>query len=171
MENMNISIVRVQASDRNIVLFTSAEHNILKGVNFWHGCGDDAPMKDFLQPDPAVTDWVLKRLRLANEEWVEWSIVCPEYDELIENINTAISGYIQHRNTPQQITLPKGQVTHLQHALMLLADHAKQNDLQFTEFDTIVLRALLQHPVTISVTPDEQDTFCFRHGVDFPKFN
>lgn len=168
---MNISIVRMQASDRNIVLFTSAEHNILRGINFWQGLGSDAEIHEFLQPNPAVTDWVLKRLRLANEEWVEWSIVCPEYDELIENIDTAISGYIQHRTTPQQITLPRGQVIHLQHALMLLADHAKQNDLQFTEFDTIVLRALLQYPVTISVTPDEQETFCLLHGVDFPQFN
>ena len=170
MENYNISIVRVQASDRNIVLFTSAENNILKGVNFWQGLRDDALLKDFMKPDPAVTDWVLKRLRLANEEWVEWSIICPDYDEVIENIDTAIGGYIQHQNTPQEITLPKGQVVHLKQALMLLAIHAKQNNLEFTEFDTIVLRALLEYPVTISVTPQQQENFCANHGVDFPKF-
>lgn len=170
MESYNINLLRIADSDRNVVLFTDA-YGRLKGVNFWQGLGSDAEMHEFLQPDPAVTDWVLKRLRLANEEWVEWSIVCPEYDELIENINTAISGYIQHRNTPQHITLPRGQVTHLQYALMLLADQAKKNGDNYTEFDTIVLRALLQYPVTISVTPDEQETFCSRHGVDFPEFN
>lgn len=170
MENYNISIVRVQASDRNIVLFTTAEHNILKGINFYHGLGDDALLKDFMKPDPAVTDWVLKRLRLANELWVEWSIICPDYDEVIENIDTAISGYIQYQNTPEQITLPKGQVTHLKYALMLLADQAKKNGDNFAEFDTIVLRALLEYPVTISVTPEEQYNFCLNHGVDFPKF-
>jgi hypothetical protein len=170
MESYNISVVRIAGSDRNIVLFTSAEHNTLKGINFWHGLGDDALMKNFLQPDPAVTDWVLKRLRLVNEEWAEYSIICPDYDELIDNINAAISGYIQHQNTPQQITLPPGQKVHLQHALMLLADHAKQNNLHFTEFDTIVLRELLKYPVTISVTPEEQQNFCWNHGVDFPKY-
>ncbi len=161
----------MEASDRNIVLFTSAEHNILKGVNFWQGLGNDAPMKDFLTPDPALTDWVLKRLRLAEEEWVEYSIVCPTYDELVENIDTAISGYIQHQTTPQEVTLPMGQRTHLQYALMLLAEHAKKNGYEYTEFDTIVLRALLNYPVTISVTPEEQYNFCARHGVDFPQFN
>ena len=113
MENLNFSVVRIAGSDRNIVLFTSVEHNILKGINFWHGLGDDALLKDFMKPDPAVTDWVLKRLRLADEEWVEYSIICPTYDELIENIDEAIRGYIQYQNTPEQITLPKGQVTHL----------------------------------------------------------
>lgn len=171
MENMNISIVRMQLSDRNIVLFTSAEHNVLQGINFWQGCGDDAPLKDFLQPDPAATDWVLKRLRLAEEKWVEFSVVCPEYDELIENINTAISAYIQHRNTPQEFTLPRGYVTDIQYALTLLAEQSKKYGHEYTEFDTIVLRALLNYPVTISVTPEEQETFCSQHGVDFPQFN
>ena len=170
MENYNISIVRVQASDRNIVLFTSAEHNILKGINFYQGLGEHFLLKDFLKPDQDLTDWVLKRLRLANELWVEWSIICPDYDEVIENIDTAIGGYIQHKNTPEQITLPKGQVTHLKQALMLLAIHARENNLEFTEFDTIVLRALLEYPVTISVTPEEQYNFCANHGVDFPRF-
>jgi len=170
MENLNFSVVRIAGSDRNLVLFTSADHNILKGINFWHGLGDDALLKDFMKPNPAVTEWVLKRLALANEEWVDWGIICPDYDEVIENIDEAISGYIQHQNTPEQITLPRAQVTHLQHALMLLADHAKQNDLNFTEFDTIVLRALLEYPVTISVTPEEQYNFCWKHGVDFPKY-
>jgi len=170
MENYNISIVRVQASDRNIVLFTSAEHNILKGINFWQELGNDRPMKNYLQPDQDLTDWVLKRLRLANEEWVEWSIVCPTYDEAIENIDTAIWGYIEHQNTPQEITLPKGQVIHLKQALMLLAIHARENNLEFTEFDTIVLRALLEYPVTIAVTPQQQENFCANHGVDFPRF-
>jgi len=170
METYNISVVRIAGSDRNIVLFTT-QHGVLRGINFWQGLGDDALMNDFLQPDDAVTIWVLKRLRLANEEWVEYRIICPDYDEIIDNINAAISVYIQHRNTPQQITLPPGQKIHLQHALMLLADHAKQNNLHFTEFDTIVLRELLKYPVTISVTPEEQQNFCWNHGVDFPKYN
>ena len=170
MENYNISIVRVQASDRNIVLFTSAEHNILKGINFWQGLGNDRPMKNYLQPDEALTDWVLKRLRLANEEWVQWSIICPDYDEAIENIDTAIWGYIEHQNTPQEITLPKAQVKHLVHALHFLERHARGNNLDFTLFDAITLRALMNYPVTISVTPQQQENFCANHGVDFPKF-
>lgn len=169
MESYNINVLRIADSDRNVVLFTDA-YGRLKGVNFWHGLGDDALMKDFLQPNPAVTDWVLKRLRLANEEWVEYDIVCPTYHELIENINTAISGYIQHRNTPQQITLPRGQVTHLHYALMLLADQAKKNGDSYTEFDTMVLRALLEYPVSIAITSEQQQNFCAAHGVDFPEF-
>lgn len=167
----NISIVRVQASDRNIVLFTSAEHNVLQGINFWQGCGDDAPLKDFLTPDPALTDWVLKRLRLAEEKWVEFSIVCPDYDELITNINTAISGYIQHQVTPQQVTLPRGQIAMLKDALSLMADIAKDNGDSHAYFDATTLKALLNYPTSISVTPEEQYNFCARHGVDFPEFN
>ncbi len=170
MENYNISIVRVQESDRNIVLFTTAEHNILKGVNFWQDLGKDSPMKDYLHPDEDLTEWVLKRLRLANEEWVNWSIICPDYDELIENIDIAIWGYIDHKNTPEQITLPKAQVTHLVHALQFLERHAKDNNLLWTEFDAITLRGLMQYPVTISVTPQQQENFCANHGVDFPKY-
>ncbi len=170
METLNFSVVRIARSDRNIILFTSTEHNILKGVNFWHGLGDDALLKDFMQPDEAVTEWVLNRLRLANEEWVEWSIVCPDYDEVIENIDKAISSYIQYRNTPEQITLPKAQVTHLVHALHFLERHARENNLHFTEFDAITLRGLMQYPVTISVTPQQQENFCANHGVDFPKY-
>jgi hypothetical protein len=171
MQNYNISVVRIAGSDRNIVLFTSAKHNVLKGINFWQGLGNDAPMKNYLKPDPALTEWVLKRLRLAEEEWVEWSIVCPTYDELIENIDTAIWGYIEHQNTPQQITLPKGQVAILHQALMLLADQGEKNKDEYTEFDTIVLRALLQYPVTIAVTPQQKENFSWNHDVDFPQFN
>jgi len=172
MANMNnISIVRVQASDRNIVLFTSAEHNVLQGINYWPGCGDDYPLKDFLTPDPALTDWVLKRLRLANEEWVEFSIVCPDYDELIENINTAITGYIQHQVTPQHIALPMGQIARLKDALSLMAQKAKDEGDSHAYFDATTLKALLNYPTSVSVTPEEQETFYSRHGVDFPEFN
>lgn len=170
MENYNISIRRINRSDRNIVLFTNEENSILIGVNFWQGLGDDAPMKDYLQPDQALTDWVLKRLALVNEEWVEYSIISPDFYEIIENIDKAIWGYIDHKNTPEQITLPKAQVTHLQHALQFLERHSKENNLLWTEFDAITLRALMKYPVTISVTPEEQENFCANHGVDFPKY-
>jgi hypothetical protein len=165
----NINVLRIADSDRNLVLFTDA-YGRLKGVNFWHGLGDDALMKDFLQPDPAVTDWVLKRLRLANEEWVEYDIVCPTYHELIENINTAISGYIQHRDTPQQITLPSGQIARLKDALALMAQKAKDEGDSHAYFDAITLRAILNYPTSISITSDQQQNFCAAHGVDFPEF-
>jgi hypothetical protein len=171
MQNYNISVVRIAGSDRNLVLFTSAERNTLKGINFWHGLGDDALLKDFLQPDEAVTEWVLKRLRLANEEWVEYSIVCPTYDELIENIDAAISGYIQHRNTPQMALLPEAQKTNLYHALNFLKDYARKNNFPDTEFDAIVLQKLLNYPVTVAVTLEEQENFCANHGVNFPNYN
>jgi hypothetical protein len=166
----NILFLRIESSDRNLVLFTHPEFNTLKGVNYWQGLGDDTPINEFLKPDDDLTDWVLKRLRLANEEWTEFGIVCPTYDELIDNIDAAISGYVQHRNTPQQIELPLGQKTHLANALMLLHKHAVDNNLPSTEFDTIVLRELLKYPVTISVTPEEKDSFPFVHSVDFPEY-
>lgn len=171
MQNYNISVVRIAGSDRNLVLFTSAEHNVLKGINFWHGLGDDALLKDFLQPDEAATDWVLKRLRLANEEWAEYSIICPDYEEIVANIDTAISGYIQHRNTPQLVTLPEVQKTNLYHALNFLRDYARQSNFPDTEFDAIVLQKLLKYPVTVAVTLEEQENFCKNHGVNFPNYN
>jgi len=171
METLNFSVVRIAGSDRNLVLFTSAEHNVLRGINFWQGLGDDALMKDFLQPDEALTEWVLKRLRLANEEWVEFSIVCPDYEEIISNIDTAICGWIQHRNTPQLVILPEAQKTNLYHALNFLKDYARKNNFPDTEFDAIVLQKLLKYPVTIAVTLEEQENFCANHGVNFPNYN
>jgi hypothetical protein len=82
----------------------------------------------------------------------------------------AIWGYIDHQNTPEQITLPKAQVTHIVHALQFLERHARENNLHFTEFDAITLRGLMQYPVTISVTPQQQENFCANHSVDFPKY-
>jgi hypothetical protein len=125
----NIIFLRIESSDRNLVLFTHPEFNTLKGVNYWQGLGDDTPINEFLKPDDDLTDWVLKRLNLVNEEWTQFGIVCPTYDELIDNIDAAISGYVQHRNTPQQLA----------NALMLLHKHAVDNNLPFID-----LRELLK---------------------------
>jgi len=85
----------------------------------------------------------------------------------LKQVMAKIDGYI---NTPERVTLPEGQKMHLINALNLLEKHAKENDLPFTEFDAFTLRALMQYPITIWVTPEEQYNFCAKHGVDFPKY-
>jgi hypothetical protein len=85
----------------------------------------------------------------------------------LKQVMSKIDGYI---NTPERVVLPEGQKIHLINALNLLEKHAKENDLPFTEFDCIQLRAIMQYPITISITPEQQSNFCAKHGVDFPQY-
>jgi hypothetical protein len=72
------------------------------------------------------------------------------------------------------ILIPKGQTEVIKQALKFYISTSKEfiqnldEEMQYTIFDMEQLCAMMDYPISITITDAEKEKFCGNHGIDFP---
>lgn len=160
--HMKRTIIEFQPSDRNIVLFSVNDKLI--GINYWHGLGDFSIANQFLSPDHSIDIRGFKNKPLSTAI------------ELIEVIDDLIRDLIRSSWVTKPILIPQGQLDVVKKALNFYIETSQKLNALPTEqeaydlFDAKQLCGMMDYPIHITITKEEQIAFTGKYGIDFPEY-
>ena len=156
---MKRTIIEFQPSDRNIVLFSSANDSLI-GVNFWQGLGDTSIANEFLFPDLSIDIKAFKGKPLSTAI------------ELIDVIDDMIWDSLKTKPT----LIPEGHRDVIKKALKFYIEVSRKLNSVPTDsesyelFDANQLIGMMDYPIHINISKEEIVKFTGKYGIDFPQY-
>jgi len=163
-----IEVLMDEDNDRYIFLHTDESTandyaDGICGISFHQGIG--TILWEYAKPNAHLT-----------EIWRRVTLNYPNVDRLPlikKAIELYVDAYVIQSNS---YNIPSSQLAVIQKALKFYVEQSTKLNSCPTEseaydlFDMQQLSAMMNYPISITISDSDKDTFCGRHGMDFPQY-